>query len=79
MRFLITYILLSVLFCATLFSNNNIKFHTLTPKGGLSYDGILDIKQDDKGFIWILIENNIFRFDGYTYKSYNSSFEKNEG
>src|SRR5690554_1217646 len=49
---------------------DNIKFHTLSRKGGLSYDGVIDIKQDGRGFMWILLGGNLFRFDGYTYKSY---------
>lgn len=51
-----------------------LKFNKLSPKDGLSYDGVIDIQQDGKGLIWILFENNIFRFDGYNYKSFKSDF-----
>lgn len=54
-----------------------LKFHTLSPKGGLSYDGVIDIQQDGKGLMWILFENNIFRFDGYKYKSFKTDFLNN--
>ena len=77
MRTFLIHILLLFLFNTNLHSRDNLKFHTLTPKGGLSYDGILDIKQDGQGFMWILLEDNIFRFDGYTYKTYKSAFEVN--
>lgn len=53
---------------------DDLKFHTLSHKGGLSYDGIIDIKQDGKGFMWIMLGTNLFRFDGYTYKSYKDNF-----
>ncbi|MFV0541090.1 MAG: two-component regulator propeller domain-containing protein [Aestuariibaculum sp.] len=51
-------------------------FHTFSPDGGFSYEGVISIKQDTSGFIWILMENNLFRFDGYNYKRYSSSFIK---
>lgn len=74
MRHTLIGILISILFVISLSAKDNIKFHTLTPKGGLSYDGITDISQDKRGFIWIVLENNIYRFDGYTYKSYKDAF-----
>jgi signal transduction histidine kinase/ligand-binding sensor domain-containing protein/DNA-binding response OmpR family regulator len=40
----------------------------------LNYDGIIDIKQDGQGFMWILQGRNLFRFDGYSYKSYEDYF-----
>lgn len=70
---LLFLLLINVIFCQ-LHAFDNIKFHTLSQKGGLSYDGIIDIKQDGKGFIWILLSNNLFRFDGYSYKSFKEYF-----
>ena len=38
-------------------------FRTFSPEGGLGYSGITAIKQDQFGFIWILMRNELFRFD----------------
>ncbi len=73
MKYRILFIFVVLYGCLT-FAQSELKFHTLSPKGGLSYDGILDIKQDGNGLMWMLLENNLFRFDGYTYKSYKSNF-----
>ena len=52
----------------------NYKFHTLSPEGGFYYDGVKSIQQDSDGFIWIVMENDLFRFDGYQFKRYYSYF-----
>jgi signal transduction histidine kinase/ligand-binding sensor domain-containing protein/DNA-binding response OmpR family regulator len=46
----------------------------LSPEGGFSYDGVKSALQDRDGFIWILMENNLYRFDGYQYKQYHTRF-----
>ncbi|MFV0565352.1 MAG: two-component regulator propeller domain-containing protein [Flavobacteriaceae bacterium] len=51
-------------------------FHTFSPQGGLYYDGVSEIKQDKDGFMWILMENDLFRFDGYKYKRYRNYFNQ---
>jgi signal transduction histidine kinase/ligand-binding sensor domain-containing protein/DNA-binding response OmpR family regulator len=50
------------------------RFRTFSPKGGFYYDGVQRVLQDDEGFIWILLENDLQRFDGYEYKRYSSAF-----
>lgn len=52
----------------------NYKFHTLSPEGGFYYDGVKSIQQDSDGYIWIVMENDLYRFDGYQYKRYYSYF-----
>ena len=47
------------------------KFHTLSPKGGLNYDGVFKVKQDKFGFVWTLLSDELYRFDGFTYKRYS--------
>lgn len=69
------FVFVFIIFCFSGFAQSELKFHTLSPKGGLSYDGILDIKQDGRGFMWIVLESNLFRFDGYTYKSFKTQFQ----
>ena len=45
-------------------------FQTLSPFGGLGYDGIRTIYQDNDGFIWVVMKEDVFRYDGYEYSSY---------
>jgi len=45
-------------------------FQTLSPFGGLGYDGIRTIYQDSTGFIWVVMKEDVFRYDGYEYISY---------
>lgn len=47
-----------------------LQFQTLSPFGGLGYDGIRTILQDDEGFIWVMMREDVFRYDGYEYTSY---------
>lgn len=52
------------------------RFRTLSPEGGFYYDGVMQIQQDAEGFIWIMMRNDLYRFDGYHYKKYGSHFAK---
>lgn len=47
-------------------------FRTFSPEGGFYYDGINSIQQDKDGFIWILMDNDLYRFDGHQYKRYST-------
>lgn len=51
-------------------------FRNVSPEGGFYYDGVRQIQQDRYGFIWILMDNGLYRFDGYEYKHYYSDFLK---
>ncbi|MDR1342215.1 MAG: response regulator [Prevotellaceae bacterium] len=51
-------------------------FRTLSPEGGFYYDGVKSAVQDSEGFIWALMENDLYRFDGYQYKRYSASFRE---
>lgn len=55
-------------------ADRDYKFRTLSPKGGFYYDGVKDIKQDQSGFIWVMMDNELYRFDGYHYKKYYPYF-----
>lgn len=50
------------------------KFRTLSPAGGFYYDGIKAIEQDKEGFIWTMMDYELYRFDGYHYKKYYPYF-----
>lgn len=50
------------------------KFRTLSPDGGFYYDGVKSIQQDLEGFVWVMMDNELYRFDGYRYKKYYPQF-----
>lgn len=45
------------------------KFRTMSPDGGFYYDGVKAIEQDKEGFLWVMMDYELYRFDGYHYKS----------
>lgn len=61
---------------SSLSGKENYVFRTFSPEGGFYYDGVRDIQQDKDGFIWVLMENDLYRFDGYQYRHYSSSFRE---
>lgn len=54
----------------------NYKFRTLSPKGGFYYDLVSQVLQDNDGFIWIMMNNELQRFDGYDYKRFYPRFKE---
>lgn len=60
----------------TMEGKHSYHFRTVSPKGGFSYDGVSDVRQDKDGFIWILMDNSLQRFDGYEYKQYFFQFKE---
>ena len=69
-------ILLFALFTSpqSLKAEGQFRFRTLSPEGGFYYDGVNDIEQDSEGFVWIVMDYELYRFDGYTYKKYYPQF-----
>lgn len=67
------------LFALVAVPNSNYRFHTISPKGGLFYDGVTAIAQDSIGYVWIVTGNELFRYDGFTYKKYGDKFQKSFG
>lgn len=51
-------------------------FRTFSPEGGFYFDGVKAIQQDKSGFIWVLMGNDLYRFDGYRYIRYYSHFQE---
>jgi len=47
-----------------------ISFEHLSMRNGLPSDYVGQIFQDDKGYIWLVNQKNIVRYDGYHMKSY---------
>ncbi|WP_207424960.1 two-component regulator propeller domain-containing protein [Pedobacter sp. SYSU D00535] len=48
------------------------KFTHYSTEDGLSHNGVLCIKQDREGFIWLGTWDGINRFDGHTFTTYKS-------
>lgn len=66
------YLLLFLVFiyqASASFATEKYKFRTMSPDGGFYYDGIKAIEQDIEGFIWVMMDYELYRFDGYHYKS----------
>lgn len=55
---------------------SNYKIRRISPDGGLGINGQRDVRQDKWGFIWIITVNNLYRFDGYTFKFYTDKLTK---
>ena len=76
-----TGIILTAFFGLTLFQASGqvlpleYKFHTCSPEGGFYYDGVKSVQQDINGFIWVLMDNDLYRFDGYQYVSHYGYFQ----
>ena len=47
-----------------------MSFRQLTVADGLSQNTVMDILQDDFGYIWLATENGLDRYDGYSVHSY---------
>ena len=76
MNKLIRYILFAILIFtfivskAQLFSEYNFKFKTYTSNEGLVHNSVKKCLSDSKGFLWIITENGLSRFDGYQFKNF---------
>jgi len=71
-----TLFFISLLNAANEEDNELYRFRTLSPEGGFYYEGVTSIQQDNDGFIWIAMPNDMYRFDGYEYKRYVPVFKK---
>ncbi len=68
--------LLLMMFCCNTptLAADRYRFRTMSPEGGFYYDGIKQITQDKNGFIWICMDYDLYRFDGFQYKKYYPYF-----
>jgi ligand-binding sensor domain-containing protein/AraC-like DNA-binding protein len=55
-------------------ATDTYRFRMMSPAGGFYYGGVQSVLQDNDGFIWILIADDLYRFDGYQYKQYHTRF-----
>lgn len=73
------YVFVFILLCMnTVMAGETPVFRTVSPEGGFYYDGVKSIQQDHEGFIWVVMDNSLYRFDGYDYKSYYFDFLKSD-
>lgn len=72
-RLLLLFLALFYIISASV-ATENYKFRTMSPDGGFYYDGVKAIEQDENGFIWVMMDYELYRFDGYHYKKYYPYF-----
>lgn len=67
------HILLTLLVYVSLIGHaDDVYFHTISRVGGLGYGSVTGFTQDADGFIWIATGDNIYRYDGYTFRAYHN-------
>jgi len=49
-------------------SSQQFRFEHLTPETGLSQSVVVDILQDQQGFLWLATQDGLNRYDGYDFK-----------
>lgn len=57
---------------------NDVYFHTISRVGGLGYGSVTGFAQDSDGFMWIVTGDNIYRYDGYTFRAYHNKIARPE-
>ncbi len=70
----IIILLLSTLFVLGLKAQKNIDISAITSEEGLPQNTVIDIVQDNFGFLWLATNSGLVRYDGtnmYTYSSLN--------
>lgn len=67
-RFCCIFFILIV--CVELSAQNNYVYTQYTQTDGLPSHTILDVKQDNDGFIWIATSNGVSRYDGRNFVNY---------
>ncbi len=63
-------ILFFLILCIDLSAQNNYVYTQYTQTDGLPSHTILDVKQDNDGFIWIATSNGVSRYDGRNFVNY---------
>lgn len=63
----------TMLLSSVLIGQPNLPFRHLTSEDGLHSNYILDLLQDDLGYIWIATPEGLFRYDGQNVQSFPST------
>ncbi len=64
------FYILFLLFAAPFACAQELYFHPQMQQGRLNYSSVSSITQDAAGRIWVIMGNDVLRYDGYTYYSY---------
>ena len=57
----------------TLSQAPNISFHHITNDTGISQNTVDYIYKDSRGYMWFATWNGLNRYDGYSFKTYNTN------
>lgn len=63
---------ISMLTSMVSYASNEMNFHLLGVKSGLSNNYIQGIEQDKYGFMWFATRDGLNRYDGYHFKTYST-------
>lgn len=79
MLYIKRHILLTLLVVLSLAGQaNDVYFHPISRVGGLGYGSVTGFAQDADGFMWIVTGDNIYRYDGYTFRAYHNKIARPE-
>ena len=60
-------LIISILFSAHLFAQQNISIEQITVADGLPENSVRSIIQDKYGFLWLGTQNGLVKYDGYNF------------
>ena len=66
------FLLISLLNSLASYASNEMSFHQLGVKTGMSDNYIQAIERDKYGFMWFATRDGLNRYDGYHFKTYTT-------
>ncbi len=75
LRYVVLLICKLLLLTASISATDRYYFDHLSNQHGLSSDVIMDIIQDQQGFLWFCTEDGLNRYDGYTFTKYRKDYD----
>ena len=75
MRRIVILLILQIIATDFCFGQLPHTFTQYTSEDGLSQNTIMSILQDDKGVMWFATWDGLYKFDGYTFKNYKTSYK----
>ncbi len=79
LKHIVSFVALYLLSIWGFAQQNNLKFHNITLKDGLSQSSINTIIQDEQGFMWFGTQDGLNRYDGYEFKIFQHRFSDSTG
>lgn len=77
-RFLFRFLVVFLFFQVTGAQNLDLKFEHFIDDKGLNQNTILDVVQDNEGFVWIATSNGLYMFDGQRFKVYRNQINESK-